>query len=91
MIRITGFEWSPSNLEHIHEHGVRDYEVEEVLLFDEPIYYRGKEGKYCAFGVTDSGRHLFIVFVVKEHGIIRVITARNMTKAERRLYNKRRC
>ncbi|MCX5707949.1 MAG: BrnT family toxin [Candidatus Omnitrophica bacterium] len=90
MIQIRGFEWDPGNLEHIHEHGVRDYEVEEVLLFDEPVYYKGREGRYCAFGVTGEGRYLFIVFEVKEHGLIRVVTARNMTRSERKLYNKRR-
>ena len=90
MIQIRDFEWDPGNLEHIHEHGVRDYEVEEVLLFDEPVYYKGREGRYCTFGVTGEGRYLFIVFEVKEHGLIRVVTARNMTRSERKLYNKRR-
>jgi uncharacterized DUF497 family protein len=91
LIQITDFEWDSSNSEHIQEHGVRNYEVEEVLLFDEPIYYKGKEGRYCVFGVTNDGRYLFIVFAVKGTGIIRVITARNMTKTERKLYNKRGC
>ena len=90
MIQIRDFEWDPGNLEHIHEHGVRDYEVEEVLLFDKPIYYKGREGRYCAFGLTDNGRCLFIVFRVKGSGLMRVITARNMTKAERRLYTNKR-
>ena len=90
MIQIRDFEWDLGNLEHIREHGVRDYEVEEVLLFDEPVYYKGREGQYCAFGITGEGRYLFIVLEVKEHGLIRVVTARNMTRSERKLYNKRR-
>ena len=90
VIRIRRFEWDQQNEEHIHAHGVRDYEVEEVLLFDEPAYYRGKEGRYCAFGTTGDGRYLFVVFAVKAEGAIRVITARPMKKTEKRLYDKRR-
>ncbi|MDD5477714.1 MAG: BrnT family toxin [Candidatus Omnitrophica bacterium] len=90
MIQISNFDWDEQNLEHIHNHFVKDYEVEDVLLFDEPIYYRRKENKYCAFGISNGGRYLFIVFVVKDTGLIRVITARNMTNTEKNLYNKRR-
>lgn len=90
MIQIKNFEWDEINLEHIHDHKVEDYEVEDVLLFDEPIYYKRRENKYCTFGITNEGRYLFIVFVAKDTGLIRVITARNMTKTEKKLYNKRR-
>jgi len=90
MIQISDFNWDEQNLEHIHNHHVEDYEVEDALLFDEPLYYRRKKNKYCAFGITNGGRYLFIVFVVKDTGLIRVITARNMTKDEKNLYNKRR-
>lgn len=90
MIQISNFDWDEQNLDHIRNHHVEDYEVEDVLLFDEPIYYRRKENKYCAFGITNGGRYLFIVFVVKDIGLIRVITARNMTNTEKNLYNKRR-
>lgn len=90
MIQISDFDWDEQNLEHIHDHHVEGYEVEDVLLFDDPLYYRRKETKYCAFGFTNGGRYLFIVFVVKGMGWIRVITARSMTNAEKSLYNKRR-
>jgi uncharacterized DUF497 family protein len=90
MIQISNFDWDEQNLEHIHGHHVEDYEVEEVLLFDEPIYYRRKEGKYCVFGITDRGRYLFIVLVIKEADLIRIITARSMTKVEKSLYNRRK-
>ena len=90
MIPISNFDWDEQNLEHIHNHHVEDYEVEDVLLFDDPLYYRRKKNKYCAFGITNGGRYLFIVFVVKGIGLIRVITARSMTKVEMILYNKRK-
>ena len=87
---VKDFEWDEGNLSHIQQHGVCDYEVEDAILFDEPVYYRGKENKYYVFGITNEGRYLFIVFAVKDKGIIRAITARNMTRAERKLYNKRK-
>jgi len=90
MIPISNFDWDEQNLEHLHGHHVEGYEVEDVLLFDDPLYYRRKENKYCAFGLTNGGRYLFIVFAVKGMELIRVITARSMTKAEKSLYNKRR-
>jgi hypothetical protein len=89
LIQIRDFEWDSINLEHIYGHRVRDYEAEEVLLFDKPIYYRRENGKFCAFGITESGRYLFIVLAVKGSSLIRVITAREMTKTERSLYNRR--
>ncbi len=90
MIQISNFDWDEQNLVHIHNHHVEDCEVEDVLLFDEPIYYRRKENKYCVFGISNGGRYLFIVFVVKGIGLIRVITARNMIKTEKILYNKKK-
>jgi uncharacterized DUF497 family protein len=44
------------------------------------------------YGVTDSGRYLFIVFMIKKkdkQNIARVISARDMTQKERRYYRKK--
>jgi hypothetical protein len=56
LIYIDNFEWDDKNREHISYKNVQDFEVEEVLLFDKPVYLRGRENKYYAFGVTESGR-----------------------------------
>ena len=87
---IDNFEWDDKNREHISYKNVQDFEVEEVLLFDKPIYLKGRENKYYAYGVTESGRYLFIVFVTKGNAAIRIITARDMEKKERIYYKKRR-
>lgn len=87
---IDNFEWDDSNLGHISYHGIRDYEVEESILFDKPLYLRGRDGRYYVYGVTERGRYLFTVFAVKGAGVIRVITARSMNKREKAYYKERR-
>ncbi|MBU1148372.1 MAG: BrnT family toxin, partial [Candidatus Omnitrophica bacterium] len=82
-MRIYGFDWDEYNLEHISRHGVRDYEVEEVILFGNPISQRSRDNTYVAYGVTQDGRYLLIVFVTKAHSLIRAITARDMTNREK--------
>ena len=87
---ISTFDWDEKNEEHISKHGVSIYEVEEVILFCEPLYQRGREGKYIAYGVTEERRYLFMVFVIKDTGRIRVITARDMNRREKSYYKKRK-
>ena len=88
-MRIYVFDWNEQNLGHIAGHSVRDYEVEEVILFGSPTYQKSHDDRYVAFGITQSGRYLSVVFILKEHGMIRVITARNMTNREKHNYKKR--
>lgn len=89
-MRIHSFDWDEKNEAHIASHGVAIFEVEEAILFDKPFYQRSREGKYVAYAITEEGRFLFIAFVVKGRGRIRVITARDMTEKEKRYYKKRK-
>jgi hypothetical protein len=61
--QIPGFEWDSRNEGHIAEHGVEPEEAEEVF-FDAPFHRRGRNGYYYAYGQTDAGRYLFIVYDV---------------------------
>ena len=87
---IRNFDWDEKNEDHIAEHGVTIFEVEEAISFCKPVYQRSKKGRYIAYAVTEDGRYLFIVFVFKGKGRIRVITARDMAKKEKRYYKKRK-
>lgn len=87
---IRDFEWDEKNENHISRHGVFPFEVEEAILFSKPLYQRSREWKYIAYAVTEEGRYLLIVFVIKGHGRIRVITARSMTDKEKRYYRERK-
>lgn len=89
-MRINDFDWDYRNIGHIARHNVQDYEVEEVILFDKPIYYKSRDKTFVAYGFTEDGRYLFIVFGVKRRGVIRVITARDMTEREKHNYRRKR-
>lgn len=82
--RIEGFIWREWVIEKLlARHSVTPDEVEEVF-FNSPLKVRkASSGKYLLYGTSDSGRYLFVVFGWVETKV-RVITARDMTKAERR-------
>ena len=90
MMYIRSFDWDEKNENHIAEHGIIVFEVEEAILFCNPFYQKGREGKYIAYAVTEDGRYLFIVFVIKGSGRIRVISARDMVEKEKGYYKKRK-
>ena len=89
-MHVFSFDWDGKNENHIAKHGVAIFEVEEAILFGKPFYQRGREDKYIAYGVTEEGRYLFIVFVTKGSGRIRVISARDMAEKEKHYYKKRK-
>ena len=47
------------------------------------------EDLFVAFGKTDAGRHLTILFVKKKNSRALVISARDMSKKERKRYGKK--
>lgn len=89
---IGGFEWDPEdrangNVQHIKRHTVDPVEVEEIFEFlEETLVRRTRQGYRLAYGRTAAGRYLLVVFLIKYCRTVRVITARDMTKEERRLY-----
>lgn len=75
-------------------HAVQWNEVEEVFLND-PWFVMETEAdqygepRYVAFGRTEAGRYLMVVFVPMDRDEAKVITARDMTDSERRRYQQR--
>lgn len=89
----TGFDWDEGNLEkNWNRHRVPFWEAEEVF-FNEPLVvlpdrkHAGSEPRYLALGQTDSGRRLFISFTVRG-SLVRVISARDMTRRELQRYEQ---
>jgi len=89
--RITGFDWDDGNREKNRlKHDVLNGECEDVF-FNQPLIilddakHSKKEKRYAALGGTDSGRGLTVVFTLRGY-LIRVISARDMNKKERRFY-----
>ena len=87
--RIEGFIWREWVIEKLlARHSVTPDEVEEVF-FNSPLKVRkASSGKYLLYGTSNSGRYLFVIFAWDESKV-RVITARDMTKAERRFLLER--
>ena len=83
------FWWDENNIEHISNHGVEPFEAEEVLD-DDPLIVKAGGGKYVAYGQTEAGRYLLVVFALKPEQRLRVITARDMTAAEKKRFKRRR-
>jgi uncharacterized DUF497 family protein len=89
----TGFEWDAGNAGKNQErHQVSDGECEQVF-FQRPILiapdamHSRDEPRYAALGQTAAGRRLTIVFTVRGESI-RVISARPMSRRERRVYEQ---
>jgi len=89
--RCTGFEWDQGNLlKNWERHGVSDAEREQVffnlpLLLQPDASHSRKEERMVALGQTDGGRALFVVFTVRGD-LVRIISARDMNRKERRQY-----
>lgn len=89
---ITGFQWDDGNIDkNLAKHGVSDSECEEIF-FNRPLlitidqeHSGHDEARYLALGRTNRGRRLFVVFTIRRQ-LIRVISARKMTRKERRRY-----
>ena len=74
------------------KHQVQSWECEQVffneplIVFDDPKHSLA-EKRWAAFGRTDAGRLLTVVFT-KRGDRIRIISAREMSRKERTFYEK---
>lgn len=92
-MRIEGFDWDEGNREkNLDKHGVSLKECEEVFfntpfkIAEDPKHSQ-KEKRYSILGKTDKERFLSIVFTIRKE-MIRVISARNQSRKERRQYEE---
>ena len=86
---LSAIAWDDDSADHIARHGVTPEEVEEVC-FSRPFIVRGRGRRklqiYYALGQTAHGRYLLVVFRALGGGRARIVTAREMSPAERRRY-----
>jgi uncharacterized protein len=85
------FDWSGGNAEkNWQRHHVTPLEAEQVF-FNIPLLagadpaHSVKERRFYALGQTDEGRELFIAFTMRDRRL-RVVSARDMSRKERRIY-----
>jgi len=89
--RCIGFDWDEDNsTKNWFKHRVSPAESEQ-LFFNHPLVvaddakHSDKEKRFYALGQTNEGRTLFVVFTVRMQ-MIRVISARDMSRKEREVY-----
>lgn len=89
--RIVGFEWDDGNARKNERHSVSQSEAEQIffdvrLLVLADADHSGDEPRYHALGATLDGRRLHITFTLRDGTRIRVISARDMHRKERQIY-----
>lgn len=94
--RITGFDWDDGNARKNDKHGVGQAQAEEIffnqpLLMLDDLLHREQEARHHALGKTLDGRLLHVSFTLRGGGtLIRVISARDMHRKERSVYEQAR-
>jgi uncharacterized protein len=95
LARIEGFEWDDGNTrKSADKHGVTQAEAEQVfsnqpLLLKADMAHSGQESRWQALGRTHGDRLLHVTFTLRQNDcLIRVISARDMNRKERPLYEQ---
>lgn len=93
--KVTGFDWDEGNSrKSVEKHAVTQSEAEaiffnEPLLLLEDVKHSQVEARFHALGQTDDARPLHVTFTLRHEGaLIRVISARDMHRKERAIYEQ---
>lgn len=87
-----GFQWDKDNIEkNWLKHKVSPVECEQLFFnkafLAEDVKHSQREKRYYALGLTNERRLLFVAFTIRRD-LIRVISARDMSKKERKIYEE---
>lgn len=95
LVGVSGFEWDAGDTsKNVLGHGVSSAEAEEiffhmpVLLYDD-LGHSAREIRFVIHGSTGSGRLLTAALTIREDRV-RIISVRDMSRKERRIYEKTR-
>ena len=90
---LQGFQWDAGNSsKSLHRHEVTRAEAEEAF-FNRPVLvisdvsHSMRERRLALHGVTNAERALTVTFTIRGT-LVRVISARDMSRKERRAYEK---
>ena len=92
--KAIGFLWDRGNLDkNWVKHKVKNTECEEVFSDKKKVQFKDvlhsdKENRFILLGKTKKDRLLFIAFTLRDNEV-RVISARDINKRERKLYEKK--
>jgi uncharacterized DUF497 family protein len=95
--QIEGFDWDAGNdRKSAEKHGVGQADAEQVF-FNEPLIvavderHSVEEPRFHALGHNEAGRLLHITFTLRNDArLIRIISARDMHRRERAIYEQAR-
>ena len=94
-MKIVGLIWLDDIVEKLYsKHNVTTVEVREIFE-NRPRFrfvekgHRPDENVYFASGQTDEGRYLIVFFVYKKDRRVLVLSARDMTRSERRKHDRK--
>lgn len=80
--------WDNKNIAHITRHNVTADEAEQAVFAPRTRLRKGRGPEiYYLFGRTEEGRYLFIVLLEIGKHYARVITARDMSRREKKWYH----
>jgi uncharacterized DUF497 family protein len=91
--KFAGFQWDQGNSnKNLLKHHVEDWECEQVF-FNEPLLILDDpknslfEKRWAAFGRTDGGRLLVVIFTIRDK-LLRIISPREMNRKEILFYEE---
>jgi uncharacterized DUF497 family protein len=87
MTEIKSLVWDAWNIEHIKNHGVSVKEVEEIVSFKDKRSLKSYQRRLIILGRTKKKRLLTIVLAKEKQTAYYVVTARDMSKKERRYFS----
>lgn len=92
---IDGFDWDHGNTHKIiNKHNVIPSQAEQIffnepLLLMDDVKHSQHEPRYHALGITDDRRLLHVTFTLRaQNTLIRIISARDMRRKERSVYEQ---
>ncbi len=94
-MKIEGVLWLKEIVDKLAgKHRVKTEEVEQVLNSKPKFYFvqkgeRKGEDVYLALGRTMAGRYLAVLFIYKKTKEVLVLSARDMARKERKLYERK--
>lgn len=90
----VSFVWNKGNIDkNLDKHGVTNREAEEIFE-NKPVFifkdvkHSLAEQRYMIWGITDKGRKLSVFFTIR-NDLVRIISARDMHRKERRAYEEK--
>lgn len=94
-MKISALIWLEEIVEKVaRKHSVSREEVRQVIMNSKHFRFvekghRAGENVYSALGQTEAGRYLTVFFVYKKREQALILSARDMTNAERIRYDKK--